>query len=625
MPIEAQCPHCRKPYKFKDEFVGKRVKCAAAGCRQVFEVKVMSKEDLEAVALAAIVDNPDPVAAAPEDQRKVKVICSACEHVWEEPWAKQGKNTVCPECRHRQKVPEEKGEGKKVDWRDPKSGRPTLAKVEDVPEDVWGSSKSNVSVKALKDAGAIPEIEYEPRPLKQKIYFGLGGVGLVLALLLGTWAVFFRGREAGLLDRLMKEAVAASAGMKDTGMTPASAAAAEGVLRIYDGEYQARLLNDGRLKAALDQFAGSRMSLDAAPKGIERDAALTEWLAAVVSLGGDENQATGRIKIRWEPAASQARARINEKEYSVVEELQSGFSILQKATDFDTRVATFRRITETLAGVKQTKLLPSLLGQGFAPNEFNEVQGYLGLDLFRLGEETGAKAIATELDGTIAEKDKAPGSVRALWHVTGVKPLAVIGPGNVGIQTRLALALAKAVEKKGGDAAEEAMRPGSTNDQFRVMALCADTLEDSSAVVDKAAELLNTVRNNREAMAGVAAASWASLARAAGRVGKDEAARRFSSAPLTDDGKAHAVAELMRGKLAAIGNQKADPAWADVPEDAKMIKVGHLIARAMIARHNGRVTGDAGLAKDYESWPKGTVRPFGYAGLVLGLQDRNQP
>ncbi len=625
MPIEAQCPHCRKPYKFKDEMAGKRVKCAAAGCRQVFEVKVLSKEDIEALALAAIGENPDPIAAIPEDLRKVKVTCVACEHVWEEPWAKQGKNVLCPECRHRQRVPVEKGE-KKMDWRDPKSGLPSLAKQEEVPEDVWGSSKSNVSVTALKSAGAIPEIEYEPRPMKFWVKVGLGGLTLALAVSIGVWYFLFHGREAGEQDRLMKEAVGAAAGMKDSGLAPPTAAAAEaGLLKTYDGEYLGRGKKDDRLKSAIEQFSAGLAGLDAAPKGIERDAALTEWLAAVVALGGDEDQAKARIKIRWEPPGAQARARINEKEYSVIEELQSGFAALQKATEFDTRLSTFRRIAATLASYKQTGLLPALLGQGFAPDELNEVQGYLGLDFFRLGETAAAKTIATELDGVIADKKTAPGSVQALWHITGVRTLATVGSGNVESQSRLALALSKAAEKNGDGAATEAMRPGTQTDQFKVLALCAESLDDPAAVLTKANELFSTVRNSREIMAGVSVASWARLARAAGRVGNDDAAKGFASAPPSDEGKAHALAEMIRGKLGATGTQKADLAWVDVPEDAKKIKAGHLIARALIARHNGKVTGDIGLAKSFDSWPKETVRPFGYAGLVLGLQDKNNP
>lgn len=625
MAIEAQCPHCRKPYKFKDEMKGKRVKCAAAGCRQVFEVRVMTREEIEAVALAAIGDNPAAAVAPEEDTRTIRVTCTACDHVWEEPWAKQGKNTLCPECRHRQKVPEQKAVGTKADWRDPKSGRPSLAKQEEVPDDVWGSSKSNVSVKALKDAGAIPEVEYEPRPVKFWVTIAAVVVAVLGAAGYGGYRLFFSsGTEKR--DKLMREAVAALPGIKDAGLNPPTAAAAEGLLRIYDGEYQARSNTPERFKAAQDQFAGSRALLDAGPKGIERDSALAEWLTAVVALGGDEDQAKGGTRITWEPQTSTARARVNVKLTSVVEELQTGMASLQKATDLETRITTLRRLTGVLADHKQTKLVPALLGQGFTAAEIVEAQGFLGLDLLKLGDQPAARAVAGELDGAIAEKEKenAPGSVRALWHVTQVKPLATIPPGTVGVETRLALTLAKAAEKDGAGAAAEAVRPGSTNAQFRALGLAGESLDDPAVLVAKALEHYNVVRNNREVQAGVSVTTWARLARAAGRAGNDEAAKAFVEAPTSEEGRAHAQAEWVRGKLTAGGTQKADPGWADLPPETKRIRTGHLIARYLIARHNGRLSGDAGQAKEFESWPKEMVRPFGLAGLALGLRDKSQ-
>jgi hypothetical protein len=630
MAISAHCPHCLKPYKFKDELAGKRVRCAAADCRQVFEVEPVPKVDAEAQALAAFAELPDPaVADGPVEIRKIKVTCAACDHVWVEAWDKQGKNVLCPECRHRQKVPEQKGANTKVDWRDSKGGRPSLAKQDEVPDDVWGSSKSNVSVQSLKHAGAIPEVEVEPRPASFWVKSGLGAALLVLVLGGGGWYLLLHGRDAGEQDRLMKEAVAGVAGLKEAGLAPTTVATAEGVLRVYDAEFQARTKKTERLKTALEEFAGARAGLDAAPKGIERDAALTEWLVAACALGGDDEQVKGRVKIAWEPSGNPARAQINVKVYVVVEELQAGFAAMLKSADFETRLSAFRRLTATLAGCKQTKLLPALLGQGFVGDELLEAQGFLGLDLLRLGEDVAAKEIATELLGSFpdekdAKQPQPPGSVRALWHVTQVKPLAVIPPGSVEFQTRLALSLAKAAEKNGKAAADDAMRKGAVSDQFVALSRCAESLDDPTAVVAPAWELFQTVRNNRDEFGRVSVATWARFARAAAKAGNEDAAKGFAAAPLNDEGRAHALAEMVRGKLAAAGSQKVDGNAFDIPDDPKKVRLGHLIARAAIARHNGKATGDAALVKGFDSWPKDTSRPFGLAGLALGLQDKSQ-
>ena len=61
-------------------------------------------------------------------QRKIALTCATCDHKWDVPWSMQGKNVLCPDCRTRQRVPEQKTG--KVDWRDSRAGRPTLARVE---------------------------------------------------------------------------------------------------------------------------------------------------------------------------------------------------------------------------------------------------------------------------------------------------------------------------------------------------------------------------------------------------------------------------------------------------------------------------------------------------------------
>jgi hypothetical protein len=208
--------------------------------------------------------------------------------------------------------------------------------------------------------------------------------------------------------------------------------------------------------------------------------------------------------------------------------------------------------------------------------------------------------------------------------VTQLKPLAVIPPGSVELQTRLALSLAKAAEKNGKAAADEAMRPGAVSDQFVALSRCAESLDDPAAVVERAWELFQNVRNNRDEFGRVSVATWARFARAAGRAGNEDAIKGFTAAPLNDEGRAHALAEMVRGKLAAAGSQKVDGNSFDFPDDPKKVRLGHLIARAAIARHNGWVTGDAALAKGFDSWPKETAKPFGLAGLALGLQDKSQ-
>jgi hypothetical protein len=66
-------------------------------------------------------------------------------------------------------------------------------------------------------------------------------------------------------------------------------------------------------------------------------------------------------------------------------------------------------------------------------------------------------------------------------------------------------------------------------------------------------------------------------------------------------------------------DKKADDTWLDaIGDPAKLAAAAK--AREEIARHN------AANGQDYQatvkSWPSGSVRPFGTAGLILGKQDR---
>ena len=135
MAIEMQCPACKKAYRLKDALAGEKVTCANAECRTVFAVPVKPGTgtaptlaalksgvrpaakpaakaaaklppppafDVETAALTALNDDPDEV---PVETRVIGVKCDNCDHQWTEPWDKQGKNVLCPECRTRQRVP----------------------------------------------------------------------------------------------------------------------------------------------------------------------------------------------------------------------------------------------------------------------------------------------------------------------------------------------------------------------------------------------------------------------------------------------------------------------------------------------------------------------------------------
>ena len=72
----------------------------------------------------------------------------------------------------------------------------------------------------------------------------------------------------------------------------------------------------------------------------------------------------------------------------------------------------------------------------------------------------------------------------------------------------------------------------------------------------------------------------------------------------------------------AAGKAAVPAGDAPKPADASKLRVGHAWGCLGLARHNAAASGDRGASKEYDTWGKGELRGFGYAGLALGLQDR---
>jgi hypothetical protein len=85
--------------------------------------------------------------------------------------------------------------------------------------------------------------------------------------------------------------------------------------------------------------------------------------------------------------------------------------------------------------------------------------------------------------------------------------------------------------------------------------------------------------------------------------------------------KSWARLEILRGRLAAAGTGKAEDSWLQpIGDPAKSPAAAR--AHEEIARHNA-AAGVADYQTTVKGWPKGTVQPFGSAGLILGRQDRD--
>ena len=82
-----------------------------------------------------------------------------------------------------------------------------------------------------------------------------------------------------------------------------------------------------------------------------------------------------------------------------------------------------------------------------------------------------------------------------------------------------------------------------------------------------------------------------------------------------------AKADAYRLGLKADSKDPADEAAVEVPNDPAKLRVGHAWGRLWVSRHNTRIAAkwDKQSIKD---WPKGTIHPFGLAGIALGQKER---
>jgi hypothetical protein len=630
MPISTQCPKCQTVYKLKDELLGKRVACADKACRTSFEVvpyvpppKPMARPmDAEAIALAALGEEPDAATAVPEDLRKIKMTCAACDHLYEVAWAMQGKNALCPECKNRQKVPEQAAGSNKIDWRNPNAKRPSLAKQEDVPDDVWGS-KQGVSVGALKEAGAIKGVEYEPRPASFFVKWGVIAFVVVFASGAGGWYLYKSSKQGSQL-KLIDDAAADFAAYKDAGVPPSSGKAVEGLFHAATAEFHSRLNTEAGLKTAIQKIAQARQCLqDPVGKGADRDAVAADLIPLVVSLGGDAEAIKGGTRIPWAPGEGPRKSgALSKTDQTVVTELQAVFAILMtNGAEAEARYAALRRAVRELDSSGKASLADSLIGTGFRDDERNEATAVVALErAMASGDAAKASEEGENLKiNVLGPADNLPPAAYALWQFANT-PGASKGPvapsgGPPSLSARLTHTLLNLAKKQDAEALAVASLPGPVDEQLRALALVAERSAAAPEAVAAAAKLLATP-GPRSAAAG---SVYARLARAAGAAGNDAAADAFAGAIVDDGLKVWARGDAHRARFAANATTKADDPTPP-PDDPKKLRAGQALAKLAAFRHNVRVA-NSGLEAQAKALPAGTLRPFAFLGLALGAQD----
>jgi hypothetical protein len=488
MPIDTRCPHCQKAYRLKDEFLGRKVKCPNPECQKPFAVEPLPVEaapkpkpaapkksaaELEAEAAALLNDAPPPNAAA--DTRTVAMLCASCDHKWEVPFDKKGKNVICPECKFTQKVPDKKE--KKIDWRDPNADRPSMAKGEEVPEDLKAQMARDVTFGALEKAGAVKD-DVEPVPLTVTLQRIAVVLGVVAAVAFGV-LYFMQSRQENKEQQFLDDAVAEVEKVTDEGMAKGQPPLLKAVIMAAAAEHALRNDTPDQRKLALERFGIARQLVEQAPaRTPERDVLLGQFAVLIIKFGGTDEQIGTEVRLRWQPAGRGVGAQLTAGLGDVQTELKR-LLVGLNGSDLDFRLSVVRRVTAALEKVKHVELLTEILGQGFSAAEMPEAAAHMGLELHRGGNAAAAKRAAEQAKALMAGNPSP--AAQALCEVTGValdakeKLYSVPQSGPLAYFNRVYGVILSAANKDIATATAVATRGGADQTDEKLRALATRT------------------------------------------------------------------------------------------------------------------------------------------------------
>jgi tetratricopeptide (TPR) repeat protein len=618
MIIKFNCQFCQRSLKVSSELAGKRARCN--GCKRIIVIPTLDpvsaapEVDVEAVAAATLVDQPRyETAPAAKQAAPIKFRCYYCDEEIQASADLAGKQTPCPECRRIVKVPmpvtEDPKDWRKVTPRGPAAG---LRRDEQAaPEGAWGTaaSASTVSQQALLEAEAIPFAEEGLTPLQKIVRVLLGVAAVLLVVAIALTLLHFRGQN------VQRKALNLALRSVGEGASPALGNLAAAEINRAAGEF---LLRDGKLDQALSHFKQARARLQAelaaAQSVAERDTLIIDLALSQIELGGTQEEADRGIRLKWEKAWEEIRQTV------------------QKLVLAEARTEALRRVGRKLIRKGQIPLVITLghqVGLG-AEADRPEMLALVGLELARAGHKREAdnlaqKAVEFYGPGNARRPSSSPSLIALLvvleqeakaeesLHVSVPRP-GVQGPPA---EIRLGFAEGWACQEKWEPARQIAAASGPASDRVRALVAVAAAAvqkkpDEARACLDLALGILE-----KESQ-GKPADPWllCRLVRQGGRVGLADRVQPIAES-IADPGiKARAYLDLTRAGLA--GKDKPDP--GALAAEAQNGSPRPLILE-LLSRHNSRHGNSSDVRKAVDAWEPETLRPFGYVGVALGLQD----
>ena len=612
MSIKFSCPHCSKALNVKDHLAGKKAQCPA--CKKVLTIPTPNKpgsHEVEALAAEAFADEEKRIAAQPT--AKMEFQCPMCDEKISVNAALAGKQAPCPECRRIIKVPLPKKEEAK-DWRQIDTRATVGIRLNEVKglEGTWGTdSAAKVSRQALVEAKVI-QIDKEPIGwqgwLKRStaVAASVGILALVTVLVL-------RATKTSKREHAYQQAMAA-VDEKPSKLPPSLLAVAHRLA----GNYYLQKNNQIDLENARTQFQTARELIDqgeaAAPA--EHDLSLIGLASDQIGLGGDKAEIEHKVRFKWDEVEKQLRQTVK---------------LLQTA---DGKRVAIRSLTRQLTA-RGEGLRGAALAASF-PEDKVELESIAGLELLRAKMNKEAETFATSaqlgLKPAVAAIGKptaptptAPSALLALQYGLGqankVRAQAPEASASAEEKTKYQIGAiwGLGLDGKLPPALAGVRDLAKPADKIQALAGLAE-IADDAGLKDEARAMVEDASKVAEAEKGKDLSPWAlwSLAAIAGRLGAGDAgqiiARNISDPSLRqqafiDQLPPTTMPDQLEAALGA-GADKNSAAYA--------------LALSATSRHQANKGDAAALQKAIPTWEPEKLRPFGYLGLALGLQEHNQ-
>jgi tetratricopeptide (TPR) repeat protein len=639
--IKFKCPHCQKAFSVKDELAGKKAQCV--GCKQVLTIPAAPPPaaDLEELAAAALAEGPAP-APAVQETKTIRFTCAYCDAPVSVSADLAGKQTPCPECKHILKVPLPV-KNEPVDWRKPDKRLPTGARrdLEAAPEGAWGSttSTSTVSPESLEEAGAAP---VQREPLTRKQWAVRGGVA---AALVGVLVIGFLVGSSWLTGRRQKQALerALQAVTTDAAKAQVSRETQAEVHRAA-GEYYLHTNKRDCATEALKHFNLARSALVGGPSSSERDALLIDLALTQLDLGSDQEPLLREnIRLSWDRTLREVAQTLQNLRSSEAKAQTSrdahveGLRVVCRELLNRDLVPYVLSLANTLTGDPITTQPPPdddgnppeggpskkpAPGSDLLPVELPEGLAVVGLELLRAGKKNEAEMIADRAlrfypaaeEANVRRAPVSAAVVALCLCLENKRELPREGkPADDLDNLRAGQALALAWQGKPDQARELLKKVQSPPLRLQaLLTMAAQALEGQA----EAEEVLPLVDNELTGKKDIKVSAWLLFRLALDGLQAELAAERIQR--LTEaikdpalQGRVHLAA--LRTRLKNSKDKAADD-WLDAVKPTP----AHGLACEALARHNARL--DRGMAKTVEGWDE-SLRPLGYIGVALGLQD----